>query len=336
MRLEERAVSDALGTILLHNVAGPEGGRALKKGTRLEAEHLARLAEIGRQTVEVAVLDVDDVQEDAAALLLAEALQTPEIEPTRPTAGRINLRSTVNGLLEVDEERLLSLNLLPGLALATRRQYTVVGPDQETASVASLKVVPFALPRADLDQALALAEARPGIVEVRPFTPGRRAALLFVAEPGAHERVRQDYLAPTRTRLEKLAAELVATEDVVDEKEAIAEAAQRLARDSDLLLTASQTSIVHEDDTILRALRAAGAEMTLSGAPVEPGNMLALAYFAHTPVMCLPGCARGLRRNVVDLVLPRLLLGQRLDRRKIAALGLGGFLTAAERAGDVA
>jgi hypothetical protein len=37
---------------------------------------------------------------------------------------------------------------------------------------------------------------------------------------------------------------------------------------------------------------------------------------------------------VMDLVLPRLLLGDRLDRREIAALGLGGFLTAAERAGD--
>jgi len=36
----------------------------------------------------------------------------------------------------------------------------------------------------------------------------------------------------------------------------------------------------------------------------------------------------------MDLVLPRLLLGDRLERRDIAALGLGGFLTAAERAGE--
>jgi molybdopterin biosynthesis enzyme len=89
-----------------------------------------------------------------------------------------------------------------------------------------------------------------------------------------------------------------------------------------------------DEDTTLRALRQAGAEMTLSGAPVEPGNLLALAYFPDTPVLCAPGCARGLKRNVVDLVLPRLLLGDRLDRRAIAALGLGGFLTKAERAGD--
>ena len=85
----------------------------------------------------------------------------------------------------------------------------------------------------------------------------------------------------------------------------------------------------------MRALRRAGAEATLSGAPVEPGNLLALAYLPGTPVMCAPGCAKGLKRNVVDLVLPRLLLGDRLERRDIAALALGGFLTAAERAGDI-
>jgi molybdopterin biosynthesis enzyme len=72
----------------------------------------------------------------------------------------------------------------------------------------------------------------------------------------------------------------------------------------------------------------------LSGAPVEPGNLLALAYLPDTPVICVPGCAKSLKHNVVDLVLPRLLLGDRLDRRDIAGLALGGFLTATERAGE--
>jgi molybdopterin biosynthesis enzyme len=81
-----------------------------------------------------------------------------------------------------------------------------------------------------------------------------------------------------------------------------------------------------DDDPTLQALRKAGAETAISGAPVDPGNLLALAYFPQAPVLCAPGCARGLRRNVMDLVLPRLLLGDRLDRTDIAALGLGGLL----------
>jgi molybdenum cofactor cytidylyltransferase len=335
MKLEERAISDALGTILLHNVMDDAARRVVKKGTRLTKDDLAKLAGAGRDTVQVAVLGPDDVAEDEAARLLAEALLTPEIDCTRPAGGRINLRATVDGLLEVNEASLLEMNTLPGFALATRRQHTVVGPSQDTDNIATLKIVPFAIERRHLDRAIELARAETPVLCLRPFQPGRRVAMLFVADEAVHDKLRREYLAPTQARLERLRADLVATEDIVQDEAAIAEAATRLAGQADLLIIAGQTSIMDEDDTTLRALRTAGAGDIVVGAPVEPGNLLALAYFPDTPVMCAPGCAKGLRRNVVDLVLPRLLLGERLGRAEIAVLGLGGFLTAAERAGDI-
>ena len=335
MKLEERAVADALGTILLHNVMDDAAKRVMRKGTRLTKEHLAKLNGIGRERIQVAVLGPDDVPEDEAARLLAEALLTAEIDLSRPAGGRINLQATVDGLLEVNEASLLELNTLPGFALATRRQHTVVGPNQDTDNIATLKIVPFAVERRHLERALALAAAEPPVMQVRHFEPGRQVAMLFVADEAVHEKLRGEYLPPTLARLARLRADLVATEDVVQDEEAIAAAAARLAEQADLLIIAGQTSIMDEDDTTLRALRAAGAGGTVSGAPVEPGNLLALAYFPATPVMCAPGCAKGLKRNIVDIVLPRLLLGDRLGRPEIATLGLGGFLTAAERAGDI-
>jgi hypothetical protein len=335
MRLEERTISDAQGTILMHNIAHADGKRMLKKGILLTEADLAQLAELGRATVDVAVLEAEDVHEDAAALALAEAMQTQTLFLSRPAGGRVNLRTTVDGMLEVDADRLQEVNMLPGFALATRRQHTVVGPSQETDNVGTMKIVPYAVHRQDLDRAVELASARPGIVEIRPFQPGRRVAMLFVAEPSAHDKTRDEYLPPTQTRLARLGAEVVAAEAVVQDEMAIANAATRLASASDLLIIAGQTSVIHEEDLTLRALRQAGAELTLSGAPVEPGNLLALAHLPGTPVLCAPGCAQGLKRNVVDLVLPRLLLGDQLERRDIAALGLGGFLTKAERAGDI-
>lgn len=334
MRFEELAVSDAAGTILLRNVADAGGKRILKKGVVLTVEHAARLAEAGCNTVEVAILEDDDIHEDEAARALAKALQTDELDLALSAGGRVNLRATTDGLLEVDAARLLELNMLPGIALATRRQHTVVGPNQVTDNVATLKIVPYAIHRSDLDRALALASARPGMIEVRAFHAGRRAALLLVGEPAVHGKLRQSFEAPTRTRLEGLGATLAVVEGVEHEEAAIADAAARLAETVDLLIIAGQTSVMNQEDSTLRALRRAGAEATVSGAPVEPGNLLALAYLPGTPVLCAPGCARGLRRNVMDVVLPRLLLGDRLGRREIAALGLGGFLTAAERAGD--
>jgi hypothetical protein len=335
MIVEERAVAEAVGTILMHNVAGAEGRRALRKGTLLTEADAALLAEVGRARVEVMVLEPGDAQEDEAAAMLAEALCTEQLYASPPAGGRVNLRANVDGLLAVDEARLLALNMLPGINLGTRRQGVVVGPNQETDNVATLKIVPYAVGKADLDRALDLVRARPGIVEVRPFPAGRRVAMLLVSEPAAQARTRDEYLPPTEARLARLGAEIAAVAAVEVEEAAIGAAAARLAGEADLLIIAGQTSVTHEEDTTLRALRAAGAAGALSGAPVEPGNLLALAYFPGTPVMCAPGCAKGLKFNVVDLVLPRLLLGDRLDRRDIAALGLGGFLTKAERAGDL-
>jgi molybdenum cofactor cytidylyltransferase len=331
MRLEERAISETLDTILMHNVMDDTARRVVKKGTHLTEEHLAQLAGSGKAKILVAILGPDDILEDEAARILAEALLTAEMDFSRPAGGRVNLRATIDGLLEVHEPSLLQLNNLPGIALATRRQHTVAGPNQDTDNIASLKIVPFAVERRHLDRALALATAEPSILQVRPFQPGRRVAMLFVADEGVHDKLRGEYLPPTQARLARLRAELVTTEDVVEAEAAIAAAAARLAGQADLLIVAGQTSIMHYDDITLRALRAAGAVETLSGAPVEPGNLLALAYFPETPVMCAPGCAKGLRRNVVDLVLPRLLLGDRLGRPDLAAMAPGGFLTAAER-----
>jgi hypothetical protein len=335
MQLEERPIAQALGTILLHNVADAEGKRTLKKGIRLGEEDVAQLAEMGWAAVEVAVLGDDDVHEDEAALALAEAMQTEELYYSRAMGGRVNLRTRFNGLLEVDADRLLAINMLPGFAIGTRRQHTVVGPDQDTDNVATLKIIPYAIRRRDLDQALEWASARPGILSLRPFPLERRAAMLLVGEPAVHGKLHDSFVPPTRTRLGRLGARLPVIEYVTQDEAAIARAAAGLVEKADLLIIAGQTSVIHDEDTTLRALRQAGAEGTLSGAPVEPGNLMALAYLADTPVFCAPGCAKGLRRNVVDLVLPRLLLGDRLERHDVAALGLGGFLTAAERAGDI-
>ena len=280
----------------------------MKKGTRLGEEDLARLAELGRSRVLVAVLAADDVPEDEAAVALAGALRTDQLRLSRVTGGRVNLVAEVDGLLEVDAERLLELNTLPGITLATVAPGAVVGPNQRTDQVATLKIIPYAVPARDLDRALALAGPRPGIIEVRPLPQGRRAAMLLTGEPAAHDKVRADFLAPTQARLERLGATLAAVEAVPENHVAIREAAARLAAGADLLIIAGQTSIMDEDDITLRALRDAGAEVVAYGAPVEPGNLLSLAYFPDTPVLCAPGCARGLNYNVVDILLPRLLL----------------------------
>jgi len=80
------------------------------------------------------------------------------------------------------------------------------------------------------------------------------------------------------------------------------------------------------DDLAPRAIARAGGTVDVVGAPVFPGNLLLLAHRGPSLILGAPGCVRSRARNVVDLLLPRLLLGERLGRRDVAELGQRGLL----------
>ena len=102
--------------------------------------------------------------------------------------------------------------------------------------------------------------------------------------------------------------------------------AQQLDDGADLLILAGETAIMDRHDVAPRAVERAGGEVECFGAPVDPGNLLLLAYRGGKPIVGAPGCARSPKANIVDLVLPRLLAGDRLTRDDVAEFGYGGLL----------
>ncbi len=324
MQIAKLPLADAAGHILLHNVADAAGQKVVKKGTRLGKAELATLHSQGLAQVEVALLGADDLHEDEAAAHLAAAMQPPDgsLQATRAVGGRVNFHATSDGVLYVDGPRLEALNALPGVTLATRGQHALLGPSFETTQAATLKVIPYALPRDTVQRAASLA---PTLLTLRPLRPSR-VALLVTADEGAQARLVQQFEAPTRARLATLGSDLATVACAPQEESAIAGAVQALLATHDALIIGGQTSVMDHDDITPRALALAGAPLAFHGAPVEPGNLLALAFQAGRWILCAPGCAKSPSRNVVDLVLPRLLAGETLGPRDIGALGLGGLL----------
>lgn len=324
MLIQTLPLAEAVGHLLLHNVADSEGRKLLAKGTRLTEAQLALLRAAGHESVAVAVLEIGDVHEDEAAARIAGALVDGAggLRLTRAVAGRVNLHSEANGVLYVDATRLTALNALSGITLATRSQHTLIGPAFETTQLATLKVIPYALSERIIAEALPVAA---GTLRVAPLRP-QRVALLITAEVASAARIQNQFEPPTRARLERLGSTLAAVERALPDEEGIAEAAARLLAQHDALIIGGQTSIMDRADTTLQALERVGAGGILHGAPVEPGNLLALAYHGSRWILGAPGCAKSLDHNIVDLVLPRLLVGERLGMAEIAALGLGGLL----------
>lgn len=53
--------------------------------------------------------------------------------------------------------------------------------------------------------------------------------------------------------------------------------------------------------------------------------MFLVAYLGETPLLGVPACALHHRITILDLVLPRILTGERIGKKELALLGHGGL-----------
>ncbi len=319
-------LEEAEGRILAHNIHADDGRRAFRKGRRLTAEDVAHLRALGRRRVYVAELEPEDVDEDTAARRLAEAAMGSGLSLSGPATGRANLRAANLGVLRLDLERLPAINALEGLTIATLLNHSAVRPRQ---MVATVKVIPFAVPERVLRRAEGLARQGGPLLRVDPI-PSQPVGLILSGSPATRTRLLEAF-RPLVERIEALGCELAQVDFVPVEEEvaegALAEALKRQrGQGMALIVLAGETAIMDRHDIAPRAVEQAGGRVEAVGAPVDPGNLLMLAYLDAVPVLGAPGCARSPKVNVVDWILPRLLAGERLTRQDLLAWGHGGLL----------
>jgi molybdopterin biosynthesis enzyme len=82
---------------------------------------------------------------------------------------------------------------------------------------------------------------------------------------------------------------------------------------------------VDPDDRSRYALKKAGAVDMIYGSPVLPGAMFMVAYLRQVPVLGIPACGMYAARTILDMILPRVLTGEKITRTEIAKLGHGGL-----------
>lgn len=320
-------VLEVEGKILGHNVAGPDGRRALRKGRQLTTEDISKLVGLGRKAVYVAEIEPSDVDENTAAHKIAMAASGPNLRLSGPATGRVNLFAQTLGVLRVDESRLTGLNGCPGVTLATLRSHSAV---QKGKMVGTVKILPYAVPADVLAAALNLINADGPLIDLTKLEL-RRVGLILSGSRSAGEGIVRGFEKALRLRLEALGStisrvDFVPLEDVSGEDDLASAIRRQIDSGLDMLILAGETAIMDRHDIAPRAVENAGGEVTCYGAPVDPGNLLMLAYHGRVPIMGAPGCARSPKQNIVDLLLPRLLAGDQLSRTHIVELGHGGLM----------
>lgn len=127
-----------------------------------------------------------------------------------------------------------------------------------------------------------------------------------------------------QAKAEELGAEIMGQVFPGDDPEAITEAIRAFLKQGADLVEVTGGMSVDPDDMTPSAIRACGGEIITYGTPVLPGAMFMLSYVDGIPVVGLPGCVMYARRSIYDLIVPRLLTGEKLTKRDFVLLAHGG------------
>ena len=320
MRFGPVPIAQALGATAVHSVRLPDG--VLRKGTVIGAPEIARLAAAEIAVITVVRLDPGDVDEDVAAQRLADALAGSGVRVERAFTGRANLFAEQAGVLVVDVAAIDRVNAIDeAVTFATLPAFRAV---EEGEMIGTVKIIPFAVPDAMVDAALAAAGG--AVLRVAPYHP-MKVGVVSTLLPGLKPSVVRKTVAVLQGRLGPAGASIVADIETPHETGALADALVSLAAGpAELIVVFGASAITDRRDVIPAALEQAGGTVTHFGMPVDPGNLLLLGTLAGRPFLGAPGCARSPRENGFDWVLQRLLAGLPVSREAIMRMGVGGLL----------
>ena len=306
-------------------------GGLLRKGTTLDAALGAELVAAARageleRPIRVGWPEPGDLHEDEAASRLAVAAGGEGIERRPPRQSRIDLVAKWDGVLHVHTDQLRRLNAIDSLEIFTLFHGQAVQAGQ---LVASVKVAPHLISGLIVEQGVAISQESMPLVEVRPY---QRAVVGAIAAESLTKAALARFESGARLKVEALGARFVGSTVLAELEAEEAELEARVAlrtlaveRGLDLILVGG-VSAGDPLSPFYSALEGLGGRVLRHGVPAHPGSMIWLAELGHTQLLGLPQCGMFAKATAADLILPRLLTGERLTAESLAELAHGGVL----------
>jgi molybdenum cofactor synthesis domain-containing protein len=319
-------VQQAVGTVLAHDITeirpGEFKGCAFKKGHVIREEDVCHLQRLGKEHLFVLQVAEDEMHENDAAYAIAKALMGEGVAiKGEPKEGKISIIAARDGLLKINKEALLEFNMLGDVMCATLHDNTVVKKGQ---TLAGTRAIPLVVKKHVVESAVAIgAKARP-IIQVKE-TKKPKVGVVITGNEVYHGRIKDAFAPVITKKIEEIGGELVGVYYAPDDKAFIVDRLRELLKaGADLLITTGGMS-VDPDDVTRFAIRDLGADDIVYGSAVLPGAMFLTAYLGEVPILGIPACGMYAKTTIFDLVLPRVLAGEKIGRRELAELGHGGL-----------
>jgi len=317
-------VETAVGSVLCHDITqiipGEFKGRKFKKGHIITQEDIPVLLSLGKDHIFVWENNPDMIHEDDAALFLKDITMGEGLYAGEISEGKIGFYAKHDGLLKVDQEALLKLNMLGEISFATLKNYM---PVEKGAYVAGTRVIPLMIHKDKLFQAKELLAGKK-IIKLLPYK-SCSVGIVTTGNEIYHKRIKDKFGPVVVDKVEKYHCKVLGQTIVPDDIDEIKDAIKGwLLKGADMIFCTGGMS-VDPDDLTPSAIKGVGSRIVTYGTPVLPGAMFLLSYYGDVPIMGLPGCVMHSRTTVFDLILPRILAGEKIEMEDIARYGDGGL-----------
>ncbi len=321
MRAQTIEIEQSTGRILSSPIFRPGGKKLLAKGHVLRQEDIRVLLSEGMQQISVAEIEEGEVAEDQAVCAVAGEIACGSYDIQLAPGGRANLIATENCCVLIDDDLLRQVNCTSGVVIATVLNFSFAIAGQR---IATIKSAPFAVSRFDFDGLINMLRERGPIMQARPVRSASVAVLY--CDPVNGDGAKTLFEPVLRQKLERFGVRTHSSVCVLENEEHVSRGLQHLLRSNpSVVLVASTTAPAGPDDVL--AMNKIGCQIERFLAPVEPGNLLLMAYRGETPIISVPGGYRSLKPNVVDLMLPPMLAQYRVSTWEVSCLGHGGLLS---------
>lgn len=323
-------VQEALGMVLGHDMTEIAQGKskcvAFKKGHIIKKEDIPRLLNMGKEHIYIMEFKEGDVHENEAAIRMAKAASGQNITFSEPSEGKVNLIATQPGLLKVNYKALMDINSIDEIMVATLHSNQFIS---ENTVVAGSRIIPLVTENKKIETVEQICKENYPIIEIVPLRK-LKVGIVTTGNEVFYKRIKDKFGPVINEKFKELGCEVIRQLFSRDDSDMIAQSIKTLIEEGADIITVTGGMSVDPDDVTPAGIKKSGAEIISYGAPTLPGAMFLLSYVKDVPVLGLPGCVMYSRRTIFDLIVPRLVAGEKITREDIIRLGHGGLCLGCE------
>jgi hypothetical protein len=318
-------IEDAVGLTLAHDVTrvspGSFKGPAFNRGHIIKAEDIPGFLSIGKEHVFVLELGQDEVHEEEAAKRIATAVSGKTLRQTEPHEGKVDLVSTLKGLIQINEKGLEKINALGDMIIATMHANTVCG---EGKTVAGMRIIPLFIKEKRMLKMEEIAATYDPIVNVIPFKL-KKIGIIITGNEVFKGTIKDGFSPVLHKKAEALGCTINNETIVPDDSDIIANTIKDFQRKGSEVIICSSGMSVDPDDVTPEGIRKSGAKISFYGLPVLPGAMSLYARLDQTHILGAPACVLHSPTTGFDLLFPIVLAGKEPTFTETRKLGHGGL-----------